>query len=96
MNPKNSPLGRLARRRLFYVFSMNREIEREIQRPGISLEPYLKRDARQLAEQMGFGSLSNDTRFLLTQELALARAVFSSTIIDRCYNGLACPVAASP
>jgi len=63
MNPKNSPLGRLARQRLFYVFSMNREIEREIQRPGISLQPYLKRDARQLAEQMGFGSLSNDTRF---------------------------------
>lgn len=31
MNPKNSPLGRLARRRLYYVFSMNREFEREIQ-----------------------------------------------------------------
>jgi len=28
MNPKNSPLGRLARRRLYYVFSMNREIQR--------------------------------------------------------------------
>jgi hypothetical protein len=40
---------------------------------GISLEPDLKRDARQLAEQMGFGSLSNYTRFLLTQELARAR-----------------------
>jgi hypothetical protein len=61
---------------------------------GTSLEPDLKRAAKQLAEQMGFGSLSNYTRFLLTQELALARAVFSSTIIDRCYNGLACPVAA--
>jgi hypothetical protein len=45
---------------------------------------------------MGFGSLSNETRFLLTQELALAKAVFSSTIIDRRYNGPACPVAASP
>jgi len=33
----------------------------------------LKRAARQLAEQMGFGSLSNYTRFLLTQELARAR-----------------------
>jgi hypothetical protein len=40
---------------------------------GISLEPDLKRAARQLAEQMGFGSLSNYTRFLLTQELARAR-----------------------
>ena len=56
MNPKNSHLGRPARRRLYYVFRMNREIEREIQRPGISLQPYLNRDARQLAEQMGFGS----------------------------------------
>ena len=33
----------------------------------------MKREARQLAEQMGFGSLSNYTRFLLTQELARAR-----------------------
>jgi hypothetical protein len=40
---------------------------------GISLEPDLKRNARQLAVQMGFGSLSNYTRFLLTQELARAR-----------------------
>jgi len=96
MNPKNSTLGTLARRSLYYVFSMNREFEREIQRPGISLQPYLNRDARQLAEQIGFGSLSNETRFLLTQELALAKAVFSSTIIDRRYNGPACPVAASP
>jgi hypothetical protein len=40
---------------------------------GISLEPDLKEAARLLAEQMGFGSLSNYTRFLLTQELARAR-----------------------
>ena len=40
---------------------------------GTSLEPDLKQDARQLAEQMGFGSLSNFTRFLLTQELARAK-----------------------
>jgi hypothetical protein len=40
---------------------------------GISLEPDLKREAKQLARQLGFGSLSNYTRFLLTQELARAR-----------------------
>lgn len=46
---------------------------------GISLEPDLKRDARELAERMGFGSLSNYTRFLLTQELARARG-------EKCYK----------
>jgi hypothetical protein len=46
---------------------------RNAQSAGISLEPDLKRAARQLAEQMGFGTLSNYTRFLLTQELARAR-----------------------
>ena len=46
---------------------------------GISLEPDLKRDARALAERMGFGSLSNYTRFLLTQELARARG-------EKCYK----------
>jgi hypothetical protein len=46
---------------------------RKAQSAGISLEPDLKGAARQLAEQMGFGTLSNYTRFLLTQELARAR-----------------------
>jgi hypothetical protein len=50
-----------------------RRAARNSESAGISLEPDLKRDARQLAEQMGFGSLSNYTRFLLTQELARAR-----------------------
>ena len=43
---------------------------------GISLEPDLKLEARQLAEKMGFGSLSNYTRFLLTQELAATQLFF--------------------
>jgi hypothetical protein len=47
--------------------------ERNSESAGISLEPDLKNAARQLAKQMGFGSLSNYTRFLLTQELARAR-----------------------
>lgn len=47
-----------------------RRAARNSESAGISLEPDLKRAARQLAEQMGFGSLSNYTRFLLTQELA--------------------------
>jgi len=46
---------------------------RNSQSAGISLEPDLKREAKQLALQLGFGSLSNYTRFLLTQELARAR-----------------------
>jgi hypothetical protein len=46
---------------------------RKSESAGISLEPDLKLAARQLAEQMGFGTLSNYTRFLLTQELARAR-----------------------
>lgn len=50
-----------------------RRTARNSESAGISLEPDLKRAARQLAEQMGFGSLSNYTRFLLTQELARAR-----------------------
>ncbi len=50
-----------------------KRVARNSESAGISLEPDLKRDARQLAEQMGFGSLSNYTRFLLTQELARAR-----------------------
>lgn len=50
-----------------------RRAARNSESAGISLEPDLKRAARQLAEQMGFGSLSNYTRFLLTQELARAR-----------------------
>jgi hypothetical protein len=50
-----------------------RRAARNSESAGISLEPDLKREARQLAEQMGFGSLSNYTRFLLTQELARAR-----------------------
>ncbi len=48
-------------------------IARKSKSAGISLEPELTRDARELAERMGFGSLSNYTRFLLTQELARAR-----------------------
>jgi hypothetical protein len=43
------------------------------QSAGISLEPDLKREAKALAQQLGFGSLSNYIRFLLTQELARAR-----------------------
>jgi hypothetical protein len=56
-----------------------RRSPRNSESAGISLEPDLKRDARQLAEQMGFGSLSNYTRFLLTQELARARG-------EKCYK----------
>jgi hypothetical protein len=47
---------------------------RKSQSAGISLELDLKREAKQLAQQLDFGSLSNYTRFLLTQELAPARA----------------------
>jgi len=50
-----------------------RRAARKSKSAGISLEPDLKREARLLAERMGFGSLSNYTRFLLTQELARAR-----------------------
>lgn len=44
-------------------------LARNSESAGISLEPDLKHEAK----QMGFGSLSNYTRFLLTQELARAR-----------------------
>jgi hypothetical protein len=50
-----------------------RRSARNSESAGISLEPDLKLEARQLAEKMGFGSLSNYTRFLLTQELARDR-----------------------
>ena len=50
-----------------------KSLARNSESAGISLEPDLKHEAKQLAEQMGFGSLSNYTRFLLTQELARAR-----------------------
>jgi hypothetical protein len=50
-----------------------KRLARNSESAGISLEPDLKNAARQLAEQLGFGILSNYTRFLLTQELARAR-----------------------
>jgi hypothetical protein len=73
---------------------MNREFEREIQRPGISLQPYLKWDARQLAGQMGIRQFVELHSLFIDQELARARAVFPFDSY-RQLNGLACPLAAA-
>lgn len=44
---------------------------------GISLEPDLIKRGKDFAEKNGFGSLSNWTRFLLTQELKRAEGELS-------------------
>ena len=46
---------------------------RKAQSAEISLERDLKLEAQPLAEQLGFGILSNYRRFLLPQELAHSR-----------------------
>lgn len=47
---------------------------------GISLEPDLIKRGKDFAERNGFGSLSNWTRFLLTQELSKADGKASYTL----------------
>jgi hypothetical protein len=60
---------------------------RKLETAEISLELDLKGAARQLAEQMGFGTLSNYTRFLLTQELARARGEKSYKLNEESRSG---------
>ena len=73
---------------VFLLTWIQKKIEaRKSESAGISLEPDLKRAARQLAEQMGFGTLSNYTRFLLTQELARARGEKSYKLNEESRSG---------
>lgn len=66
----------------FYFVDMNpkKPKSRLSKSAGISLEPNLIKRGKDFAEKNGFGSLSNWTRFLLTQELSRAEGKASYTL----------------